>query len=152
MLAKESVIKTISERYESLMPQETWGELSFFYNPDEALPRGTYFCTIKDKNGDNDKASGLDRENTYRLNFGLPSKKYIQLFGEKPKRPAKGCIIEGSWNFQKRNLLMPHPVYGWMGWVAILNPDEGVFDEILPMMDLAYEKAKASFNKWMNKA
>lgn len=152
MLSKDALANIISQRYPGILPQETWGELSFFYNPDAALPRGTYFCTIKDKNGENDKASGLDRENTYRLNFGLPPKKYIELFGEKPKRPAKGCVIDGDWSFQKRNLLMPHPVYGWMGWVAILNPDQASLDGILPIMDLAYEKSKAGFNKRVNKA
>ena len=54
---------TISDQlltmFEGLQLVNCWGEMSFFYNPDNASPRGTYFCTIKEKNGENDKASGL---------------------------------------------------------------------------------------------
>ena len=39
---------------------ESWGEKGIFYNPGLILKRGVYVLTIKEKNGDNDKASNLD--------------------------------------------------------------------------------------------
>ena len=35
------------------------------------LKRGIYFCTIKEKDGDNDKASNLHRYAVFRVNFGI---------------------------------------------------------------------------------
>ena len=39
---------------------ESWGEKGIFYNPGLILKRGVYVLTIKEKDGDNDKASNLD--------------------------------------------------------------------------------------------
>ncbi len=141
------IIAHILKEFEGVAAVETWGETSFFYNPSKLLPRGTYFCTLKQKDGENDKGSNLNRQKVYRFNFGLPTKSFVKTFGEKPKRPAKGQIIEGPWDFTALNTLMPHPIYGWMGWVAILNPSEQLFSEIQPLLRLAYEKAKNGFEK-----
>ncbi len=118
----------------------------FFITQTRAYP-GAYFCTLKEKDGDNDKASQIDRDGVFRFNFGLPPSAFIEIFGVKPKRPAKGEIIEGRWDFTELNKLMPHPVYGWMGWVAVLNPSQEVITELKPLIRLAYEKAQQSFKK-----
>lgn len=55
----------------------TWGEASFFYNRDNLHPRGTYFCTVKEKDGDNDKASALSRESVFRLSFGIAKSTFM---------------------------------------------------------------------------
>jgi hypothetical protein len=68
------ISKFLTDRYLGLVPQSTWGETAFFYNPGQKLKRGTYFVTIKEKDGDNDKASDLNREGVFRVNFGLEKK------------------------------------------------------------------------------
>ena len=110
---------------------DTWGECSFFYNPGNLSPRGTYFCTIKEKDGDNDKASELNRENVFRLNFGIKKTTFLERFNQIPKRPSKGGIIEGSYDFTQLDTLYPHPVYGWMCWIAILNPSQSSWNKII---------------------
>ena len=35
------------------------------------LPNGVYFCTLKENNGANDKASELDRDGVFRLSIGI---------------------------------------------------------------------------------
>ncbi len=140
----------ITQTYVGLNIIDSWGEQTYFYNPGKALKRGTYFMTIKEKNGDHDKASDLDREEVFRLNIGLPKPRFIKLFGSPPKRPAKGQAIEGKWHFAKLNLLTPHPVYGWMSWVSVLNPSHQLFEQCKPLIEEAYEKAVAGFNKRLN--
>ncbi len=44
---------------------ESWGEKGIFYNPDGKLKRGIYILTVKEKDGENDKSSDLNR-NFYR--------------------------------------------------------------------------------------
>jgi len=141
----ETVRMYIEKSFKGLSPLSTWGEFTFFYNPECLLTRGTYFCTLKEKNGDNDQGSALDREGVFRLNFGLPSTAYVELFGAKPGRPPKGCIVQGPWDFTELDTLMPHPVYGWMGWVAVLNPSSETLNACKPLLELAYTKATNAY-------
>ena len=111
------------------------------------LPNGVYFCTIKEKNGDNDKSSGLDRDEVFRLSIGISKTTYENLFGLKPKRPAKGCIVDTDNDFTAINELMPHPIYGWMSWVQILSPSVSSFASLLPLLTEAHSNAIIKFNK-----
>ena len=130
-------------------PISAWGEVSFFVNPDGRLKRGAYFATIKQKDGEHDRASQLDRGGLWRLNFGLPKADFAALFGEAPSRPAKGGVVAGSWDFTALDVLTPHPVYGWMGWVAILNPSSGSMGALRPLIAKAHGKALQAGQKRM---
>lgn len=143
----EKIIENIVGSFDGVVPKSSWGETSLFYNPGKVLPNGVYFCTIKEKNGDNDKSSKLDRSGVFRLSVGINKESYETLFGEKPKSPAKGCIINTKHDFTAVNELMPHPIYGWMSWVQILNPTETVFSELLPLIKGAHSSAVLKFNK-----
>ena len=137
----ETIINIIKS-FDDVEIHNAWGEISCFYNPNKQMKRGTYFMTIKEKDGENDKASNLDRVNIFRLNFGLPSSVFVEMFGAKPKRPSKGECIDGSWDFTELDKIMPHPVYGWMGWVCVLNPSELTFKTCLLLIQEAYKKAQ----------
>jgi len=47
----EEVKEIIINSYRGLVPINTWSETSYFYNPGLLLKRGTYFITIKEKDG-----------------------------------------------------------------------------------------------------
>ena len=143
----ESIVEKIVSAYDGVSPKSTWGETSLFYNPGKMLPNGVYFCTIKEKNGDNDKASDLDRDEVFRLSIGISKTTFEKLFGLKPKRPAKGCIVDTGNDFTAINELMPHPIYGWMSWVQILSPSESSFARLLPLLSEAHSNAIIKFNK-----
>ena len=70
--------------------------------------------TIKEKDGDNDKSSNLDRHGVYRLNIGVSRNRFLKHFAEIPARPSKGGVIDMDYDFTQMGVLMPHPVYGWM--------------------------------------
>ncbi len=143
----EAISQYLLAHFEGLKKMAAWGETSFFYNPDGLAPRGTYFCTIKEKNGDNDQASALDRDNVFRLNFGLSKKTFLTLFSTIPKRPNKGGIIEGPYDFTQLDLPTPHPIYGWMCWVAILNPSPITFEKLTPLIEESYQLVQAKHLK-----
>lgn len=125
--------------FDHLNVVHAWGEKSFFYNPDNAYKRGIYFCTIKEKDGDNDKACNLDRPNVFRINFGITKPTFLALFGPLPVRPAKGHCIQGDYDFTQLDLLMPHPVYGWMAWVSVLNPTATTWDCLENLLVESYQ-------------
>lgn len=143
----DDVVHFLLDKYSGTTEVNAWGERSLFYNPGLVLPRGVYFATVKEKDGDNDKASNLDRDGVFRVNIGTPKNVFVEQFGATPARPAKGCSIQGGWDFTALDKLMPHPVYGWMGWVSINNPSPKVFNALAPFLDAAYEKSVASFEK-----
>lgn len=126
---------------------ESWGEKGIFYNPDHRLKRGVYILTVKEKDGDNDKGSNLNRPGIYRVNLGIRTNSLIRLFGAVPKRPKAGGIVEMKYNFTAIDTLLPHPIYGWMGWICVLNPSEETFEGLKPYIQEAYEFAKEKFAK-----
>lgn len=137
MITPEQLEIWLLERYPGLMVSNAYRERSFFYNPYGSKPKGSYFATIKMSDGPNDKASNLDRDEIYRLSFGLGKERFIEIFGPKPDRPPKGGIVDMPYDFRQTNTLIPHPVYAWMGWVCILNPTS--FDRISEHLNHAYE-------------
>jgi hypothetical protein len=141
------VVDKILSSFDGVTVKSSWGETSLFYNPGKILPNGIYFCTIKEQDGDNDKASHLDRPGVYRLSIGIDKTAYKNYFGIKPKRPAKGCIIDTVHDFTALNELMPHPIYGWMSWVQVLNPSSATYNELLPLLTQAHANAILKFNK-----
>ena len=150
----DDCIRLFTQHYKGLQLVQAWGESSLFYNPETFLPRGTYCFTFKEKDGENDSSSMLNREGIdFRLNFKVKSTTYLRLFTEPrlPKRPPKGGIIlpESGQSYDPTvlNQLIPHPVYGWMGWVSIINPDEVKIQDLLTtgLLDEAYEDAKKRY-------
>ncbi len=139
LITSSFISQYLVETFQNLVVIPSWGETSFFYNPHHLSPRGTYFCTIKDHDGENDKASALHRTDVFRFNFGIPKSIFLELFGNIPKRPSKGGIISGPYDFTQLDILYPHPIYGWMYWVAILNPSENTFMQIKDLLLESYQ-------------
>jgi hypothetical protein len=146
-LTPSQIIDALLQKFEGVTVVEAWGEKSLFYNPGGLLPRGVYFATLKEKNGDNDRASQLDREGIFRLNIGTTKPHFLEQFGPPPPRPGKGGVVEGPWDFTALDTLTPHPIYGWMSWVAVVNPSPERLHEIQPLIDAAYQKAAKTFSR-----
>lgn len=141
----------IMEHFPNVHPVSAWGEKSFFLNPEKKLKRGTYFATLKEKDGDNDRASNIDREGIFRLNIGISKSSFLSLFATLPQRPKKGGVIEGDYRFEAIDQIQPHPVYGWMAWICVLNPSLSTFDKCKPLLKDAYQKAAKLTEKKLQK-
>jgi hypothetical protein len=145
------IIERIVSDFEGVVPKSSWGETSMFYNLGKLLPNGVYFCTLKEQNGENDKASDLNRDGVFRFSIGLSKSTYEHLFGNRPKRPPKGGIIDSTHDFKALNKLMPHPIYGWMSWVQILNPSQATFESLMPLIAETHSNAVVKFNQKITK-
>jgi Family of unknown function (DUF6194) len=148
---EEDVSQYIQATFSGVKPTAAWGETSFFYNPGNALPRGVYFATLKNKDGANDQASNLSREGIFRLNLGLSKNTYQSLLGPIPGRPPAGGIVQTGHDFSALDILLPHPVYAWMGWACALNPSESTFAHIKPLLAEAYQLAVGKFDNRVKK-
>lgn len=116
----------------------------FFYNPDPDVEPDHMFPWLTIMVNDvNDKFSNLDRPDAFRINIGVSKQMFRSLFGE-----IDGKDIETSYDFTVFDQLMPHPVYGRMYWLCILNPSDDTFDKkVLPLMNEAYDSAVTKYNK-----
>lgn len=146
MTANE-ILQYCLDNLEGTVLVNSWGENGIFYNPDGRLKRGIYILTVKEKDGENDKSSHLNRDNIFRVNLGVRKNTFVNLFGAVPKRPDKGGIVDIPYDFTEINQIIPHPVYAWMGWVCVLNPDENTFETLKPLIQEAYEYAKEKYEK-----
>jgi hypothetical protein len=143
----DAIARHLLESFPDIQPVAAWGETSFFYNPGARLPRGIYFATLKEKDGDNDRASNLARSGVFRLNLGIGKHTYRTLFGAQPARPPAGGVVATGHDFAAIDRLMPHPVYGWMSWVCVLNPGAATFERVKPLLVEAHALAVAKFAK-----
>ena len=139
------IVEWIRQRFEGVVIKEAYSELTFFYNPNHALPNGVYFLTIKEKDGPNDKSSRLDRDGVFRISFKPKSTTYQMRFGDKPKRSKKGGMAEKKADYSLLDTWLPHPIYAWMGWTMILNPSKNSLNELYPHIEESYLQAKQRF-------
>ncbi len=143
----------ITQRLEGVDVVVASGDSFFFYNPDSNVPPDHKFPFVTLVTSDiNDHFSDLNRPSVFRLNIGVSKETFRSLFGE-PKLPPYGNMTESvdepsDYDFTTLNQVMPHPVYGRMYWVCILNPDDETFEtKVRPLLLEAYEMAVNKYEK-----
>lgn len=146
-MTPDEILKYCLDNLDGTVEVSSWGERGIFYNPENKLKRGIYVLTVKEKDGDNDKGSQLNREGVFRVNLGVRKKTFSEMFGEVPERPGKGCVVDMDYDFTATDTIIPHPVYAWMSWICILNPSKKSFEQLKPLILEAYEYAKEKFAK-----
>jgi hypothetical protein len=120
----------------------------FFYNPDSNLPPDHRFMFVTLMTTDvDDQFSNLNRPSIFRLNIGISKQTFCSLFGDSPRPSPRESMAEGGnipddYDFTVLNQVMPHPVYGRMYWVCVLNPGDETFEtKVKPLLAEAYEMA-----------
>lgn len=85
------------------------------------------------------------------MSCGPDKELYQTLFGDKPKRAAKGAIVNLPIDFAELNVIMPHPIYAWMYWVCVNSPESDTLDDFHKLIHSSYEKAKRNYYAKMKK-
>ena len=146
MTASE-VVDAVLDAFPGLVVRPSWGETALFHNPDGRLPNGVYFLTVKEHDGENDRASHLDRDGVFRVAFGLPQARYEERFGPRPPRPAKGGVVATGHDVTRVGELTPHPVYAWMGWVQVLSPSRGDLDGLWSLITASHAEVVRRYER-----
>ena len=55
--------------------------------------------------------------------------------------PEAGGVIDTGHDFTALDQLMPHPIYGHLYWVCVLNPGAAAFPTVRTLLAEAYEMA-----------
>jgi hypothetical protein len=125
-----AITKYITETFGGVEVVVASGGSFFFYDPGKNLPKDHRFPFATLVSGDEyDQFSNLNRPGVFRLNVGVSKQTFQSLFG-----PSE------SHDFAAIDRIMPHPVYGKMYWVCVLNPDT-TFEKVKPLLAEAFEAA-----------
>ncbi|MFF7892281.1 DUF6194 family protein [Streptomyces sp. NPDC007907] len=121
-------------------PELAWGDAFFYYAPDGRMPENTQpYGTIITKNHPDDTACELDPPGRWRVNIHVGRVTFQELIGEDPR------AISRPPDYTATDTVMPHPVYGALGWICVVNPAEGTTDTVVRLLHSAHETARARF-------
>ncbi len=119
----------------------------FFYNPESSAPPDHRFPIITLVTSDAfDQFSDLNRPSVFRLNIGISKQTFRSLFGT--DSAAESDDAPGGYDYTALDRVMPHPVYGRMYWVSVLNPgDETFATQVQPLLTEAYTMAVSRYQR-----
>ena len=124
----------------SRFPRIAWGDHFFYYAPDERTPSNTQpYATIVTKDYPGDDASRLDEAGRWRVNIHVGRMRFLELLGEDPRS-------FGDRDFAVADEILPHPVYGALGWVAVVNPHDLV-ETVCGLLRDAHDDAARRFSR-----
>ncbi|GAA0600931.1 hypothetical protein GCM10009546_73630 [Actinomadura livida] len=118
-------------------PEIAWGDHFFYYAPDGTVPvRAQPYATIVTKDYPGDALSGLGPAGRWRVNVHVGRARYTELTGAEPGRePAPR-------DFGAADVILPHPVYGALGWIAVVVPGERTGPTVVALLREAHENAR----------
>lgn len=142
-MTAEAIHRYITETFEGVRNVEASGNTFFMVDPEGKFP----FATLV-TNDDYDNYSNLNRPGIYRLNIGISKESYHAHFPAKANVDNEGKSPATSYDFTALNTLMPHPVYGRMYWVCILNPDTSTFQSLVqPLLAESYGRDVKKYSR-----
>lgn len=125
-------------------PELAWGDTFFYYAPDGIMPKATQpFATIVTKNYPEDEKSRLDRPGTFRVNIAAGRAAFVEWTGHQPGEPADDADPSVA------DTVIAHPVYGSLGWLAVVNPGPSTTQAARKLLRLAYDLARARYERRM---
>lgn len=131
-------VLTLAPREGDATPELAWGDLFFYYAPDGVLPTGQPFATIVTKNYPGDTGSRLDRPGAFRVNVAAGRAAFRSHVGREPGDEA-GAGSDPA----LEDTVIPHPVYGPLGWLAVVNPGPASADMVRELLHTAHGLARA---------
>ena len=123
-------------------PEISWGDVFFYYAPDGVVPTSQPFATIVTKDYPGDQASQLDRPDAFRLNICAGAEEYRTVTGHAPREPATAPVDPAL-----ADVLIPHPVYGTLGWLCVVNPGPRTAAPIQDLLRKAHQLARARYQR-----
>ena len=116
-------------------PPISWGDHFFYFAPDGQVPSNRQpYATIMTKDYPGDDASRLDPDGRWRLNIHVGTLAFRELLGGSPSE-----IGDAVTDFGAVDVVIPHPLYGGLGWVSIVNVGPATTDAAVRLLRTAHE-------------
>ncbi|MFI9243996.1 DUF6194 family protein [Streptomyces sp. NPDC053086] len=122
--------------------QPAWGDAFFYYAPAGQVPANVQpYGTITTRNHPGDTACDLDPPGRWRVNIHVGRAVFVELTGEEPRslsRPRDHTAPDS---------VLPHPLYGPLGWICVVNPGEKTHATLVRLLRDAHDAARARFER-----
>lgn len=128
-------------------PELAWGDAFFYYAPDGQMPRTVQpYGTVVTKNYPDDGSSDLDPAGRWRVNIHVDRATFRELTAgqadaETGLDGAEASVIDPA----TPDVVLPHPVYGSAGWIAVVNPGPATADMVLRLLREAHDAARTRY-------
>ncbi|WP_104133088.1 DUF6194 family protein [Cryobacterium sp. M91] len=117
-------------------PEIAWGDHFFYYAPDANIPKSVQpYATIVTKDYPGDEHSRLNPIGRWRVSIQVGPAKFTALTGE-----TTGDF--SARDFSVADVIMPHPVYGALGWIAVVNPGPRTENTVIDLLHAAHDDAR----------
>jgi hypothetical protein len=124
-------------------PEIAWGDTFFYYSPDGVVPQATQpFATIVTKDYPGDDKSELDRPGAFRVNVAAGKETFVRWTGHSPRD-----LAEYTDDPSASDVVIAHPVYGSLGWLAIKNPGERTDETLRELLHTAHQLARSRYER-----
>jgi hypothetical protein len=135
-------VLTLSPQPGDGSPEISWGDVFFYYAPDGVVPNSQPFATIVTKDYPDDDTSRLDRPGAFRVNVSAGAAEFLTRTGHHPKDSAAPAIDPST-----PDVLIPHPVYGTLGWLCVVNPGPRTTSTIQDLLETAHGLARRRYQR-----
>jgi hypothetical protein len=132
-----AIVEYITQNLGGVDVVESSGDSFFFYDPGHGLPvdqRFPFATLVTDDNYED--VSNLKRPGVFRLNVGVSRETFDSLFG---------AATSSEYDFTALDRILPHPVYGNMHWVCVLNPSPESFARVQDLLAEAHSRAARTY-------
>lgn len=128
-------------------PELAWGDAFFYYAPDGQMPTTVQpYGTIVTKNYPDDTSSDLDPAGRWRVNIHVDRATFRELTASQADAGAGLDGAEASTvDPATPDVVLPHPVYGSAGWIAVVNPGPATADTVLRLLREAHDAARTRY-------
>ncbi|GAB3743131.1 DUF6194 family protein [Microlunatus parietis] len=125
-------------------PELAWGDVFCYYAPDGVLPTATQpFVTVVTKNYPDDERSRLDRPGAFRVNLAAGRDAFVEQVGHLPRESG----LPNDRDPSREDVVIAHPVYGSLGWLAVVNPGPQTAGVVRELLTKAYDLAKGRYER-----
>ncbi|MFD9962318.1 DUF6194 family protein [Amycolatopsis sp. NPDC058986] len=122
-------------------PEISWGDTFFYYAPDGVVPKTQPFATIVTKNYPGDERSRLERPDTFRVNIAAGKDAFREWTRHAPRDTADDADASVT------DTVIAHPVYGTVGWLAVVNPGPRTGTAVRELLRTAYDLARSRYER-----
>ncbi|MFJ2744904.1 DUF6194 family protein [Streptomyces sp. NPDC087440] len=119
-------------------PEQVWGDAFCYYAPDGQVPQTVQpYATVVTKDYPGDTDSALDAPGRWRVNVHVDRATFRAFTGEEPRSLALPRDHAAA------DVVLPHPVYGELGWLCVVNPAARTTETLHRLLREAHEAATA---------
>jgi hypothetical protein len=134
-------------------PEIAWGDTFFYYGPNGVVPHATQpFATIVTKDYPGDETSHLDRPGVFRVSVAAGKEEFLAHVGHGPGDSDSDSDSDaeaeaGRPSPDALDVLIAHPVYGSLGWLAVNNPGPVTAREARRLLLHAHQLAQTRYRR-----